>query len=226
MQRIRGFPQSQLEERYDAWNGMGTAKFTRTYHRDYSLKTTNKIEVAKNPNLNDFTVFIFGHLNFLENSKDVTYKIWMEHLFDHNPSISDYSIRKGDPMAAIGSFVMDPPKGFTKAGAPRINDSIRTSLWAILGAQAQARSSILGVGKAFDAQRIFLANVEDAINSAVDLPDSIDRYQRTLQYAQSKLDFVVVHGLYILPSNMDLHDLNGYNNLIQIATDDMPLGYN
>ena len=81
---------------------------------------------------------------------------------------------------------------------------------------------------AFDTQKQFLANVEDAINSAVDLPDSIDRYQKTLQYARSKLNFVVGHGLYMLPSNMEVQigTLNGYNNLIQIATDDMPLGYN
>ena len=32
----------------------------------------------------------------------------------------------------------------------------------------------------------------------------------------------------VVPSNMDLHvgTLNGYNNLIQIATDDMELGNN
>ena len=62
----------------------------------------------------------------------------------------------------------------------------------------------------------------------MDLPGSIDRYQRTLQYAKSKLDFVIGHGLYMLPSNMDLHigTVNGYNNLIQIVTDDMKVGYN
>ena len=101
-------------------------------------------------------------------------------------------------------------------------------MWAILGSQSQARSSILGSGKAFDAQKQFLANVEDAINSDVDLPCSIDRYQRTLQYARSKVDFVIGHGLYMLPSNMEIEVgvVNGYNNLIQIATDDMQLGFN
>ena len=101
-------------------------------------------------------------------------------------------------------------------------------MWAILGSQSQARSSILGSGKAFDAQKQFLANVEDAINSEVDLPSSIDRYQITLQYARSKVDFVIGHGLYMLPSNMEIEVgvVNGYNNLIQIATDDMQLGFN
>ena len=70
--------------------------------------------------------------------------------------------------------------------------------------------------------------MEDAINSAVDIPSSISRYQKTLQYAQSKLDFIVGHGLYLLPSNMELlvGNLNGYNNLIQVATSDMKIGFN
>ena len=60
------------------------------------------------------------------------------------------------------------------------------------------------------------------------LPSSIDKYQSTLQYARSKVDFVIGHGLYMLPSNMEIEVgvVNGYNNLIQIATDDMQLGFN
>ena len=118
------------------------------------------------------------------------------------------------------SFVLDKSNGFTQAGVARINDSIRTYVWSIVGAQSQARSSILGTGKAFDAQKQFLANVEDVINSEVDLPGSIERYQLTLQYARSKVDFVVGLGLYMIPSDMDLYigTINGYNNLITIAS--------
>ena len=135
---------------------------------------------------------------------------------------------EGNPFDAIGSFVLDKSSGFTQAGVARINDSIRTYVWAIVGAQSQARSSILGTGKAFDAQKQFLANVEDVINSEVDLPSSIERYQSTLQYARSKVDFVVGLGLYMIPSDMDLYigTINGYNNLITIASDDLQLGHN
>ena len=156
--------------------------------------------------------------------------LYIEQLFDHDPGMTDRSISGGDPMAALGSFVLGTgyDTGFFRAGVSRINDSIRTYVWAILGSQSQARSSILGSGKAFDAQKQFLANVEDAINSDVDLPSSIDRYQRTLKYARSKVDFVIGHGLYMLPSNMEIEVgvINGYNNLIQIATEDMQLGFN
>ena len=129
----------------------------------------------------------------------------------------------GSPFDAIGSFVLDKGVGFTQAGIARINDSIRTYVWAILGAQSQTRSSILlGNGKAFDAQKQFLSNVEDAIQSAVDIPGSIDRYQSTLQYAQSQVNYVVGQDLYMIPENLDLYigTINGYNNLIVIASPD------
>ena len=155
---------------------------------------------------------------------------YIEQQFDHDPGLTDRSIRHGNALGAIGSFVLDTgyDSGFFRAGISRINDSIRTYAWAILVSQSQARNSILGSGKAFDAQKQFIANVEDAINSEVDLPSSIDRYQRTLQYARSKVDFVIGHGLYMLPSNMEIEVgvVNGYNNLIQIATNDMQLGFN
>ena len=140
----------------------------------------------------------------------------------------EQNFKNNDPMTSVGSFVLDKSNGFTQAGVARINDSIRTYVWAIVGAQSQARSSILGTGKAFDAQKQFLANVEDVINSEVDLPSSIERYQSTLQYARSKVDFVVGLGLYMIPSDMDLYigTINGYNNLITIASDDLQLGHN
>ena len=130
--------------------------------------------------------------------------------------------KTGSQFDAIGSFILDQSKGFTRAGISRINDSIRVYVWAVLGAQAQVRSSILGKGQAFDAQKQFLANVEDAINSAVDIPSSVERYQSTLQYAKSKVDFIAGLGLYMLPSDLDLciGTINGFNNLIVVALPD------
>ena len=49
------------------------------------------------------------------------------------------------------------------AGVERMNDSIRTYVWAILGAQDEERTPILGSGTAFTAQKRFLTNVEAAI---------------------------------------------------------------
>ena len=133
-----------------------------------------------------------------------------------------------DISGAWTTFVLDKSEGFTQAGVERLYDSIRTYVWAILGAQAQTRSNILKTGTGFDAQKQFLANIEDAIASPVDIPSSIARYQKTLQYASTPLDFVFGIGLYLSPSDMALHpgNIQGYNNEIQIAGSDAAIGHN
>jgi hypothetical protein len=126
------------------------------------------------------------------------------------------------------TFILDRSEGFTRPGVERLNDSIRTYVWAILGAQAQTRTGILGSGTAFDAQKQFLANVEDAISSPVDLPSAISRYQDVLRYAGSEVNFVFGFGLYMAPSDMLLRvgRFMGYNNKIVIVSGEQKLGVN
>ena len=42
-----------------------------------------------------------------------------------------------DISEAWTTFVLDKSKGFTQAGVERLNDSISTYVWAVLGAEAQ-----------------------------------------------------------------------------------------
>ena len=58
-----------------------------------------------------------------------------------------------DISGAWTMFSPDKSEGFTQAGVERLNDSIRTYVWAILGAQAQTRSNILKAGMGFDTQK-------------------------------------------------------------------------
>ena len=134
----------------------------------------------------------------------------------------------GDISGAWTTSVLDKLEGFTQAGVERLNDSIRTYVWAILGAQAQTLSNILKTGTGFDAQKQFLAYIEDAIISPVDIPSSIARYRKTLGYASTPLDFVCGIGLYLMLSDMALHPGNaqGYNNEIQIAGSGPAIGHN
>ena len=138
----------------------------------------------------------------------------------------DYIGQGPEADEAWSSFILDKSQGFTSPGVERLNDSIRTYVWATLGAQAQTRSGILGTGTSFDAQKQFLANVEDAISSPVDIPSAIERYQSVLQNASSKVDFAFGQGLYMAPSDMRLHigTVAGYNNQIVIAPVGQPLG--
>ena len=105
---------------------------------------------------------------------------------------------------AWSTFILDKSNGFTRPGVERINESICTYCWAMLGSQSQIKSDILEVGSAFDAQKQFLANNEDAIQSPVDLPCQITRYQNALKYARTKVDYVFGFWLYMVPSNMEL----------------------
>ena len=75
----------------------------------------------------------------------------------------DYIAQGPEVDEAWSSFILDKSQGFTAPGLERLNDSIWTNMSAILGAQAQTRSGILGSGTSFDAQMQFMANVEDAI---------------------------------------------------------------
>ena len=215
-------PNADFRQKLDPSQGMGAIRYYTT-HKKYThhhMRFTTEKVLEKGGDYDpesNFTVYIPSSGKF-GSGPSHTYKIeYIEQYFNDKT-----------PMDAIGSFVLDKSKGFTQAGIARINDSIRTYVWAILGAQSQTKSSILGTGKAFDAQKQFLSNVEDAINSEIDLPSSIDRYQSTLKYSRSKVDYVIGLGLYMIPSDMDLYigTINGYNNLIVIASSDLQLGHN
>ena len=79
------------------------------------------------------------------------------------PLTVDYIDQGANGAKAWTTFVLDKAEGFSQPGVERINYSIRTYIWAILGAQAQICSSIIGTGNAFDAQKL---------SSPVDLPSA------------------------------------------------------
>jgi len=139
-----------------------------------------------------------------------------------------YLKQSSDANDGFVGFMLDQTMGFTHAGVERLNDSIRTYVWAILGAQDQERTPILGSGTAFTAQKKFLTNISAATQQAEET--SVTKYQSVLQYARGKLDFVIGEQLYMCPSDMTLTllsaHISGYNNEILVATKDMAPGQN
>ena len=68
-------------------------------------------------------------------------------------------------------FMLEKSDEITRAGTERINDSIRTYIYYILGAQVQTRTSIIGQsGTSSDAQKQFIKNFEDAIFANLSIP--------------------------------------------------------
>ena len=145
--------------------------------------------------------------------------------FNHRAREVLKSIEQHHPNAWT-TFILDEGNGFTQSGVERLNDSIRTYVWAILAAQAETRSTIIGNGTSFDSQKQFLSNLEDSINKAENLPSSIKMYENVLKFSRSPVNFVIGTGLYMIPSDLRLQIgiITNYNNFILIAPPDLSLG--
>ena len=148
-----------------------------------------------------------------------------EYYFDRSGKYGNYSYEHND----WSRWILNSSHGFTKYGLEKISESIRAYSYLVLTSQASSRHGILGdTAQSLAAQRIFYDNLEDVINKAVSLEADISRYQNTLKYARSTLDYSVGRGLYMLPSNLFLKPLNqvidGYNDEIVINTSGFELG--
>ena len=120
--------------------------------------------------------------------------------------------------------------GFTDVGLLTISESVRAYAYLILSSQASARSGIVGnTASALTAQSDFLNNFENVVNRRVNIQEDIKRYQETLSYALSKVDYSVGESIYMLPSDMTLKIRLGtveYNNKILISDGKFILGKN
>ena len=127
-------------------------------------------------------------------------------------------------------WIIEGSVGFTDVGLLRILESVRAYAYLILSSQASARSGIVGnTASALTAQSAFLGNFEDIVNRRVDVREDIKRYQDTLSYASSKVDYSVGENLYMFPSDMNLKIRSGtvrYNNKILVSDGKFILGKN
>ena len=125
-------------------------------------------------------------------------------------------------------WIIEKSVGFTDIGLLRISESIRAYAYLIFSSQASARSSIVGnTASALTAQSAFLNNFEDIVNRSVNIQEDIKRYQDTLSYASSKVDYSIGQNIYMLPSNMKLkikRGTVGYNNKILVSDEKFILG--
>ena len=125
-------------------------------------------------------------------------------------------------------WISEVSVGFTDVGLLKISESIRAYAYLILSSQASARSSIIeNTASALTAQSAFLNNFENIVNQRVDIREDIKRYQDTLSYTSSKVDYSIGGSIYMLPSNMNLKIKTGtfgYNNKILVSDEKFILG--
>ena len=99
----------------------------------------------------------------------------------------------------------------------------------ILTSQTSTRGPIIGhEARNLDAQRTFLNTFENIVNRRVNIPEDIRRFQKTLQYARSKVDYVIGEFIYMLPSDMNIRigKVKNYNNKILISSPSFKIGTN
>ena len=140
--------------------------------------------------------------------------------------------RPGMSYIDEGSFsrwIIEKSDGLTTLGLQKLSESVRDYAYLILTAQTSARAQIIGhEARNLDAQRVFLNNFENIINRRVDISEDIQRFQKTLQYARSKVDYAVAEYVCLLPSDMNLRigKIGRYNNKILIASPSFKIGTN
>ena len=126
-------------------------------------------------------------------------------------------------------WIIEKSEGLTTLGIQKLSESVRDYAYLILTSQTSTRGPIVGhEARNLDAQRTFLNTFENIVNRRVNIPEDIRRFQKTLQYARSKVDYAIGEFVYMLPSDMNLRIVNirNYNNKILISSPSFNIGTN
>ena len=127
-------------------------------------------------------------------------------------------------------WIIEKSDGLTTLGLQKISETVRDYAYLILTSQTSTRGQIIGhEARNLDAQRVFLNTFEDVVARRVSIPEDIRRFQKTLQYARSKVDYVVAEYVYMLPSDMNLKiggNIRGFNNKILVSSPSFNIGTN
>ena len=130
---------------------------------------------------------------------------------------------------SFSRWIIEKSDGLTTLGLQKLSETVRDYAYLILTSQTSTRGPIIGhEARNLDAQRTFLNTFENIVNRRVNIPEDIRRFQKTLQYARSKVDYVIGEFIYMLPSNMNLWigKVQNYNNKILISSPSFKIGTN
>ena len=130
---------------------------------------------------------------------------------------------------SFSRWIIEKSDGLTMLGLQKLSESVRDYAYLILTSQTSTRGPIVGhEARNLDAQRTFLNTFENIVNRRVNIPEDIRRFQKTLQYARSKVDHAIGEFIYMLPSDMNLRigNVRNYNNKILISSPSFKIGTN
>ena len=130
---------------------------------------------------------------------------------------------------SFSRWIIEKSNGLTTLGLQKLSETVRDYAYLILTSQTSMRGPIIGhEARNLDAQRTFLNTFENIVNRRVNIPEDMQRFQKTLQYARIKVDYVIGELIYMLPSNMNLRiaKVKNYNNKILISSPSFKIGTN
>ena len=130
---------------------------------------------------------------------------------------------------SFSRWIIEKSDGLTMLGLQKLSETVGDYTYLILTSQTSTRGPIIGhEARNLDAQRTFLNTFENIVNRRVNIPQDIQRFQKTLLYARSKVDYVIGEFIYMLPSDMNLRigNIRNYNNKILISSPSFKIGTN
>ena len=104
---------------------------------------------------------------------------------------------------SFSRWIIEKSDGLTTLCLQKLSETVQDYAYLILTSQTSTRGPIIGHEvQNLDAQQTFLNTFENIVNRRVNIPEDVRRFQKTLQYASSKVDYVIGEFIYMLPSNM------------------------
>ena len=149
------------------------------------------------------------------------FSTWQSRAWETNKPGMSYINEK-----SFSRLIIEKSDGLTTLGLQKLSESVRDYAYLILTSQTSTRGPI--EARNLDAQRTFLNTFKNIVNRRVNIPEDIRRFQKTLQYARSKVDYVISEFIYMLPSNMNLRigKVKDYNNKMLISSPSFKIGTN
>ena len=90
---------------------------------------------------------------------------------------------------SFSRWIIQNANGLTTVGLQKLSETVRDYTYLVLTSRTNTRGPIVGhEARNLDAQRVFLNTFENIVNRRVNIPEDIQRFQKTLQYAMSKVD--------------------------------------
>ena len=130
---------------------------------------------------------------------------------------------------SFSTWIIEKSDGLTTLGLQKLSETVRDYAYLILTSQTSTRGQIVGIeSRNLEAQGTFLNSFQNIVNRRVNTPEDIRRFQKTLQYARSKVDYAISEFVCMLPSDMNLRigNVRNYNNKILISSPSFKIGTN